>query len=90
MLFPGLSEKSSKRQIQPSVIPNPSRKKSFARKELGMDYVDINLGPAKKFGEELMPWVVNVVQEAVPGMPLLLDSSNIAAIEAGLKVCQTG
>jgi len=53
-----------------------------------MDYVDINLGPAKKFGTELMPWVVNVVQEAVPGMPLLLDSSNIDAIEAGLKVCK--
>ena len=68
--------------------PEPIQEEVVRQKELGMDYIDINLGPAKKFGEELMPWVVNVVQEAVPGMPLLLDSSNIAAIEAGLKVAK--
>ncbi|MBT7259833.1 MAG: dihydropteroate synthase [Desulfobacula sp.] len=68
--------------------PEPIQKEVLRQKELGMDYIDINLGPAKKFGTELMPWVVNVVQEAVPGMPLLLDSSNIDAIEAGLKVCK--
>ena len=68
--------------------PEPIQEEVLRQKELGMDYIDINLGPAKKFGTELMPWVVNVVQEAVPGMPLLLDSSNIDAIEAGLKVCK--
>ncbi|HCY83768.1 MAG TPA: dihydropteroate synthase [Desulfobacteraceae bacterium] len=68
--------------------PEPIQEEVVRQKELGMDYIDINLGPAKKFGEELMPWVVNVVQEAVPGMPLLLDSSNIAAIEEGLKVAK--
>ena len=68
--------------------PVPIQEEVVRQKELGMDYVDINLGPAKKFGVELMPWVVNVVQEAVPGMPLLLDSANIDAIEAGLKVCK--
>jgi 5-methyltetrahydrofolate corrinoid/iron sulfur protein methyltransferase len=68
--------------------PEVIQKEVLRQKELGMDYIDINLGPAKKFGTELMPWVVNVVQEAVPGMPLLLDSSNIDAIEAGLKVCK--
>jgi 5-methyltetrahydrofolate corrinoid/iron sulfur protein methyltransferase len=51
-----------------------------------MDYIDINLGPAKKDGHELMPWVCQVVQEVVPEIPLLLDTSNIAAIEEGLKV----
>ncbi len=73
--------------------PDPSKrdpeiiqKEVLRQKEKGMDYIDINLGPAKKFGVELMPWVCNVVQEAVPEMPLLLDSSNIDAIEAGLKV----
>ena len=64
------------------------QKEAVRQKELGMDYIDINLGPAKKFGTELMPWVVNVVQEAVPDMPLLLDTSNIDAIEAGLKVAK--
>jgi 5-methyltetrahydrofolate corrinoid/iron sulfur protein methyltransferase len=68
--------------------PVPIQEEVVRQKELGMDYIDINLGPAKKFGTELMPWVVNVVQEAVPGMPMLLDSSNIDAIEAGLKVCK--
>ncbi len=68
--------------------PEPIQKEVIMQKEKGMDYIDINLGPAKKFGTELMPWVVNVVQEAVPGMPLLLDSSNIDAIEAGLKVAK--
>ncbi len=68
--------------------PEAIQQEVIKQKEAGMDYIDINLGPAKKFGIELMPWVVNVVQEAVPGMPLLLDSSNIDAIEAGLKVCK--
>jgi 5-methyltetrahydrofolate corrinoid/iron sulfur protein methyltransferase len=68
--------------------PESIQKEVIMQKEKGMDYIDINLGPAKKFGTELMPWVVNVVQEAVPGMPLLMDSSNIDAIEAGLKVAK--
>ncbi len=66
--------------------PEPIQKEVEEQKAKGMDYIDINLGPAKKFGVELMPWVIQVVQEAVPGMPLLLDTSNIAAIEAGLKM----
>jgi 5-methyltetrahydrofolate corrinoid/iron sulfur protein methyltransferase len=51
-----------------------------------MDYIDINLGPAKKEGQELMPWVVKTVQEVVPDVPLALDTSNIDAIAAALKV----
>jgi len=66
--------------------PEVIQKEVLRQKEKGMDYIDINLGPAKKFGVELMPWVCNVVQEAVPEIPLLLDTSNIDAIEAGLKV----
>ena len=66
--------------------PKPIQEEVLEQKKLGMDYIDINLGPAKKDGHELMPWVVQVVQEAVPDMPLLLDTSNIAAIEEGLKV----
>jgi 5-methyltetrahydrofolate corrinoid/iron sulfur protein methyltransferase len=33
-----------------------------------------------------MPWVCKVVQEVVPDLPLALDTSNIDAIEAALKV----
>ena len=66
--------------------PKPIQAECLEQKKLGMDYIDINLGPAKKDGHELMPWVCQVVQEVVPEIPLLLDTSNIAAIEEGLKV----
>ncbi len=66
--------------------PKPLQEEALDQKEKGMDYIDINLGPAKKDGHELMPWVVEVVQEVVPDVPLVLDTSNIGAIEAALKV----
>ncbi len=66
--------------------PKPIQEEALFQKEKGMDYIDINLGPAKKDGHELMPWVVEVVQEVVPDIPLALDTSNIDAIEAALKV----
>jgi len=52
--------------------------------EAGMDYIDLNIGPAGKTGEELMSWLVPVIHEVVD-LPLALDTSNIKAIEAGLK-----
>ncbi len=66
--------------------PKPIQEEALFQKEKGMDYIDINLGPAKKDGHELMPWVVQVVQEVVPDVPLVLDTSNIDAIEEALKV----
>jgi 5-methyltetrahydrofolate corrinoid/iron sulfur protein methyltransferase len=68
--------------------PKPIQEEALLQKEKGMDYIDINLGPAKKDGHELMPWVVEVIQEVVDDVPLVLDTSNIAAIEAALKVCK--
>lgn len=68
--------------------PKPIQEEVLFQKEKGMDYIDINLGPAKKDGHELMPWVIEVVQEVVDDIPLALDTSNIDAIEAGLKVCK--
>ncbi|MDR1677594.1 MAG: dihydropteroate synthase [Deltaproteobacteria bacterium] len=67
--------------------PGPVRKMTEDIVKSQPDYVDINLGPAKKNGAELMPWVVNIVQE-VTDIPIVLDTSNIDAIEAGLKVCK--
>ncbi|MCP4747228.1 MAG: dihydropteroate synthase [Desulfobacteraceae bacterium] len=64
----------------------PIQEEALFQKEKGMDYIDINLGPAKKEGHELMPWVVQIVQDVVPDIPLALDTSNIDAIEASLKV----
>jgi 5-methyltetrahydrofolate corrinoid/iron sulfur protein methyltransferase len=68
--------------------PKPIQEEALFQKEKGMDFIDINLGPAKKDGPELMPWVVQTVQEVVDDIPLALDTSNIDAIEAALKVCK--
>jgi 5-methyltetrahydrofolate corrinoid/iron sulfur protein methyltransferase len=66
--------------------PKPIQEEALFQREKGMDFIDINLGPAKKDGIELMPWVVKTVQEVVSDIPLALDTSNIDAIEAALKV----
>jgi 5-methyltetrahydrofolate corrinoid/iron sulfur protein methyltransferase len=53
----------------------------------GVHYLDLNIGPSKKFGHELMPWLVGIVQE-VSDLPLSLDTTNVMAIEEGLKLCK--
>lgn len=65
--------------------PQPIRDMAQKLAAAKVDIIDINLGPARKGGEELMTWVVQTVQE-ITDIPLALDTSNIAAIEAGLKV----
>ena len=52
--------------------------------EAGAHALDLNLGPRKKDGEEIFPWMVELV-EAVVDVPLCFDSTNLLAIEAGLK-----
>ena len=66
--------------------PEPIREMALSQKKAGDDWIDINLGPARKKGDELMAWVVQTVQEVVPDVPLALDTSNIEAMEAGLEV----
>jgi 5-methyltetrahydrofolate corrinoid/iron sulfur protein methyltransferase len=51
----------------------------------GIDLIDLNIGPARKGGAELMSWVVNTVQVVTDKM-LSLDTTNLDAMEAGLKV----
>ncbi len=65
--------------------PKPIQELAKAEVEVGMDYLDINIGPARKAGDELMEWVVKTVQE-VTDKPLSLDTTNPVALEAGLKV----
>jgi len=67
--------------------PKPIQEMAVAETEAGVDYIDINLGPARKAGDELMTWVVNTVQE-VTDTPLCLDTTNAVAMEAGLKVAK--
>jgi 5-methyltetrahydrofolate corrinoid/iron sulfur protein methyltransferase len=62
----------------------PIQELAVAEAKAGVDYIDINLGPARKGGGELMEWVVKTIQEVVD-TPLYLDTINAEAIEAGLK-----
>ena len=64
--------------------PQPIQELAKVEDKAGMDYLDINIGPARKAGDELMDWVVKVVQE-VTDKPLCLDTTNPVAMEAGLK-----
>lgn len=52
--------------------------------EAGAQALDINLGPRKKDGEEVFPWMTKIM-ESVVDVPLSFDSTNIQGIEAGLK-----
>ncbi len=47
--------------------------------------VDLNIGPQKKLGHEILPWLVEAVQEVVD-VPLCLDTTNLAAIEAACEI----
>ena len=53
--------------------------------EAGASAVDLNIGPQKKRGHEILPWLVEVVEEVVD-VPLVFDTTNLAAIEAA---CET-
>jgi len=55
--------------------------------QVGIDYLDLNIGPSRKAGEEVMDWLVKAVQGVVK-KPLSLDTTNAAAMEAGLKAHQ--
>ena len=67
--------------------PKPIQELAKAETSAGVDFIDINLGPARKKGAELMEWMVNTVQE-VTDTPLCLDTTNMEAMEAGLKACK--
>jgi cobalamin-dependent methionine synthase I len=74
---PALKERNAK----------PIQDLAKAEAKAGADYLDLNIGPARKAGDELMTWVVNAVQE-VTNKHLSLDTTNLVAMEAGLKVAK--
>jgi len=58
-----------------------------AQTAAGADYIDLNLGPAKKDPEEVTQWLVNTIQ-GVTDLPISVDTLNHVAMEAGLKSCK--
>jgi len=67
---------------------NPGPVQEMAKAETDVDYIDLNIGPARKAGDEMMEWVVKTVQ-GVTDKSLSLDTTNPVAMEAGLKVCKS-
>jgi len=65
----------------------PLQELAIIQAKAGMDWIDLNIGPAGKTGVELMSWLVPAIEEVVD-VPVALDTSNIKAIEAGLKACK--
>jgi len=55
--------------------------------DAGADYIDLNLGPAKRDPEEVTQWLVNTIQ-GVTDLAISVDTLNPIAMEAGLKVCK--
>jgi 5-methyltetrahydrofolate corrinoid/iron sulfur protein methyltransferase len=53
--------------------------------EAGASAIDLNIGPSKKRGHEVLPWLVEEA-ERVTDLPLCFDTTNLAAVEAA---CET-
>jgi 5-methyltetrahydrofolate corrinoid/iron sulfur protein methyltransferase len=65
----------------------PIQELAQAEVAAGVDYLDLNIGPARKEGDALMQWAVDTVQK-VANKPLSLDTTNLIAMEAGLKTAK--
>jgi len=64
----------------------PLQELAVKQAQAGADYIDLNIGPARK-DPDVMKWLVQVIQEVV-NKPLSLDTTNPVAMEAGLSVCK--
>ena len=79
-IAPAIKEAMAKRD------PAPILERAAAQIKAGATYLDVNIGPAEKDGPELMMWAVKLLQENFNNVPLALDTANMKAIEAGIKV----
>ena len=66
--------------------PAPILERAAEQIAAGATYLDVNIGPAEKDGPERMMWAVKLLQENFDNVPLALDTANMRAIEAGIKV----
>ena len=64
--------------------PKPIQELVLACQKAGAQMIDINAGPLSKDGDKKMAFLVNTVQE-VCNLPIVLDTANHIAIEAGLQ-----
>jgi 5-methyltetrahydrofolate corrinoid/iron sulfur protein methyltransferase len=64
--------------------PGPVQEMAREETAAGASYLDLNIGPARKDGTELMPWIVETMEAAID-TPLCLDTTNTDAMTAGFK-----
>jgi 5-methyltetrahydrofolate corrinoid/iron sulfur protein methyltransferase len=67
----------------------PIQEMALAEAKAGANFLDVNIGPARKDGTELLPWLVKTIHEVVD-LPLSLDTTNMEAMEAGLQAHTKG
>ena len=65
----------------------PIQALASAQARAGAEYLDLNLGPARREPEAVASWLVGTVQ-GVADLPISLDTMNPLAMEAGLKLCR--
>ena len=58
-----------------------------AQVEHGAQVLDLNIGPQKNKGPEVMSWLVPAIQDVVD-VPLSFDTTNLEAIKAGLSLAK--
>lgn len=58
--------------------------------EAGAQALDLNIGPRKKDGPEVMSWLIDQVCPGAPDAVFSFDTTNLAAIEAGLRKVPRG
>ncbi|MCM8758599.1 MAG: dihydropteroate synthase [Candidatus Omnitrophica bacterium] len=63
----------------------PIQEIAIASSKNKVDYLDVNIGPARKNGPQLMEWIIKTIREVVD-LPLSLDTTNIEAIKVGLEI----
>jgi 5-methyltetrahydrofolate corrinoid/iron sulfur protein methyltransferase len=66
--------------------PEPILARAKEQLDSGATYLDFNIGPAEKDGEDIMKWGVTLLQENLDNVPLALDTANKKAIAAGISV----
>ncbi|MDR1293122.1 MAG: dihydropteroate synthase [Clostridiales Family XIII bacterium] len=66
--------------------PAPILERAKDQLASGATYLDLNIGPAERDGEEIMQWGVKLLQENFDNVPVALDTANKKAITAGIAV----
>lgn len=64
----------------------PLQDLAIRQAKAGIDYLDLNIGPARK-DPDVAPWLVEVVQEVVD-ISLSIDTMNPDAMDKGLALCK--